>query len=48
MVYVYALHMLTIVIAKGRRVGGRGHLRVIKVCNYQIAHGKRIRGVYNS
>ena len=34
MVYIYALHMLTIVMAKGRRVGGRGYLQVVKVYNY--------------
>ena len=45
MVYVYALHILTIVMAKGRRVGGGGHLRVY---DCQIAYSERIRGVYNS
>jgi len=34
MVYAYALYMLTIVMAEGRRVGGGGYLRVIKVCDY--------------
>jgi len=48
MVYAYALYMLTIVIAKGKRVGGGGYLWVIKVYNYQIAHGKRICGIYDS
>jgi len=48
MVYAYTLHMLTIVIAKGKRVSSRGHLQVIKVCDYQIAYSKRIRGIYNS
>jgi len=47
MVYAYALHMLTIVMAEGRRVSGKGHLRIIKVCNYQIAYSKHIRGIYN-
>jgi len=34
MVYVYTLYILTIVIAKGRRVGGGDYLQVIKVYNY--------------
>jgi len=46
-VSAYAPHMLTIVMAKGRRISGRGHLWVIKIRNYKIAHGKRMRGVYN-
>jgi len=33
MVYAYALYMLTIVMAEGRRVGGKGYLRVVKVCD---------------
>jgi len=34
MVYAYALYMLTMVIAEGRRVGGKGYLQVVKVCDY--------------
>ena len=37
--------MLTMVIAEGGGVGGAGHLRVVKVCDCEIAHGKRMRGV---
>jgi len=48
MVYTYTLHILTIVIAKGRRVGGGGHLRVIEVCDCQIAYSERIHGVCDS
>ena len=33
MVYAYALYILTMVMAKGRRVGGKGYLRVVKVCD---------------
>jgi len=34
MVYAYALYILTMVIAEGRRVSGGGYLQVIKVCDY--------------
>jgi hypothetical protein len=37
--------MLTMVMAEGGGVGGGGHLRVVEVCDCQIAHGERMRGV---
>ena len=44
----YTKHILTIVVPKGARVGGTGHLRIIKVCNYKVAYSKRRYGVYKS
>jgi hypothetical protein len=44
---IYTSYILTIVIAERRWIGGRGHLRVVKIGDYKIAYGKRMRGVYN-
>jgi len=40
--------MLTIVVPKGARVSGTGHLYIVKVCNYKVAYGKRRHGIYKS
>lgn len=37
--------MLTMVVAEGRWVGGGCDLRVVKVRNFQIAHGEPMCGV---
>ena len=31
--------------AKQRRIGSRGHLQVVKIRDYKIAHGERMRGI---
>jgi len=41
-------YMLTIVVPKGARVGGTGHLRIVKVCDCEVAYGKRRHSVCES
>jgi len=40
--------MLTIIVAKVTRVGGTGHLRINKVCDYKVAYSKRRHSIYKS
>jgi len=39
--------MLTIVVPEGARVGGTGHLWIVKVCDYK-AYSERRLSVYQS
>ena len=45
---VYIKHILTIIVAKGARINGTGHLWIIKVCNYKVVYSKRRHGIYQS
>ena len=45
---VYIKYMLTIVVPKGARVSGTGHLHIIKVCNCKIAYSKRRQSICQS
>jgi len=40
--------MLTIVVPKGAGVGGAGHLQIIEVCDWEIAHAERRQSVCES
>ena len=33
-------HMFTMVVPEGARVGGTGHLRIVKVCDREVAYSK--------
>ena len=40
--------MLTMVVPEGARVGSIGHLRISKVCDCEVVHGKRRHSVCES
>ena len=40
--------MLTMVVPEAAGVGGTGHLRIVKVCDCEIAHGERMLSVCQS